>query len=515
MYDVLIIGTGIVGCFLAHELSHYELSSAAVDRENDVACGATMANSAIIHAGNDPEDGTLKARLNLEGARQYEDICNNLHVPYEKVGSFTAAAGEEEEKTLFELYRKAKERGISASILDGAEARKMEPLLSSHVTKVLALPDTAVVCPWETAEALMEEAVLNGTELLLNHQVTGIERMEENGSRFRVHMEIHRGGKENGNIEKAVVEAKVILNAAGVFCDDIYGLVCPERTLKGDSEIRMKIGPRRGEYFVLDRQEKPAVSRVLYPVPGKTGKGVLAVPTVHGNVLLGPDSRDTSDKEGIDNTAEGLEYVKEQIGKVLETVPWLKIIRSFAGLRAKGNTGDFIIEESPEVPGFINVAGIESPGLSSAPAIASYVRKDILKERMFGEGFTWRKKVEYQRRKPPVIMERLSREEKNRMIAANPTYGKIVCRCERISEGEIIDSIRKPVGARSIKGVKKRVRPGMGRCQGGFCEPEIVRILARELGIREEEVVYDREGVRLFEAMEKSLTEGRRTDEAL
>lgn len=486
MYDVLIIGAGITGCFLAHELSQYELSAAVVDKESDVACGATMANSAIIHAGNDPENGTLKARLNLEGSRQYEELCRRLHVPYKKTGSFTAASGEEEECILEELFKRAEARGIEARIMDGDEARKLEPALNCRVTKVLELKDTAIIGPWEMAEALMEEAVINGTELFRNCQVTGICKKEQF---FRI------------ETTKGVLEARIIINAAGIYADRLYGMISSGKTMRG-KEGPMEINPRRGEYFVLDRQENPLVSRVIYPVPGKMGKGVLAVPTVHGNVLIGPDSKDIADKEGICNTTEGMEFVKDQIGRIMETVPYHKIIRNFAGLRARGNTGDFIIEESPDVSGFINVAGIDSPGLSSAPAIADFVRREILREEMFGEDFSWKKKAVYHSRKAPVVMKDLTLEEKNRMIRKNPAYGKIICRCEQISEGEILDAIRKPVGASGIKGIKKRVRPGMGRCQGGFCEPEIVKLLAKELGIREEDVVYDRAGVTLLEAME-------------
>ena len=473
MYDVLIVGAGITGCFLADELSRYELSVAVLERENDVACGSTMANSAIIHAGNDPEEGTLKARLNLEGSRSYEDICKRLHVPYKKIGSFTVASGSGEEKVLAALFDRAKARGIEARLLSGDEARVLEPTLSKSVTQALELPETAVIGPWETAEALMEEAVLNGVQLFLNREVTGIFRREEG---FVVET---AGGEE--------FPARIVVNAAGLYADELYGMVSGGRRLRG-TDSPLEITPRRGEYFVLDKLEKPLVSRVIYPVPGKLGKGVLAVPTVHGNVLLGPNSMDMDDKEGIDNTREGLDYVKSQLGRILEQVPYGKVIRNFAGLRAKGNTGDFIIEESPEAPGFINAAGIESPGLSSAPAIASYIRKEIIRTELLAPGFTWKEKKEYRHRKPPIVMAELSEEERNAVIKADPAYGRIVCRCEQISEGEVAAAIRKLVGAVSIKGVKKRVRPGMGRCQGGFCQPEIVKLLARELGIDEDEV---------------------------
>ncbi len=487
MYDVLIIGAGITGSFLAWELSRYELKTAVAERENDVACGSTMANSAIIHGGNDPEDGTLKAKLNLEGSRRYEEICRLLKIPYKKTGSFTAASGREEEAVLEKLYERAVERGIRARLLDGERAREMEPHLSRAVTKVLEIPDTAVIGPWEAAEAAMEEAVLNGTELFLDCEITEIRRTEEG------FLAVSGSGK--------AFSARIIVNAAGVYSDRIYGLVCPARTLSGREEP-LTITPRRGEYYVLDRMEKPFVSRVIYPVPGAKGKGVLAVPTVHGNILLGPDARDIADREGTDNTPEGLAYVRENLERILEEVPYEKVIRSFAGLRARGNTGDFILEEAPGVPGFINAAGMESPGLSCAPAAAAYIRKELIRPELLGAGFCWKEKTSYIRRKAPVVMAELTEEERNRIIREDPSYGRIVCRCEQISEGEIAAAIRKPVGAVSIKGVKKRVRPGMGRCQGGFCQPEVVRILARELGIREDQVVYDRSGVPFLREME-------------
>lgn len=487
MFDVLIIGAGITGCFLAHELSEYELKTAVLERENDVACGSTMANSAIIHAGNDPEDGTLKARLNLEGSRQYEAICERLHVPYRKTGSFTVASGAEEERILQELYERAAERGVQAQLLSGKTAKSMEPNLADSVTMALYLPDTAVVGPWELAEALLEEAVLNGTEFFRNSEVSGIEKTAEG---FRV--------KTAGG---TVFESRIIVNAAGVYGDLVGRMADPEGRLRGTEEP-LSITPRRGEYFVLDQMEEPFVSRVIYPVPGVMGKGVLAVPTVHGNVLLGPDSIDIENREGRDNTPEGLAFVREQLSRVVKNVPYGKVIRNFAGIRARGNTGDFILEESPAVPGFIQAAGIESPGLSSAPAIASYIRTELIRTELLGEGFCWRKKEAYRQRTAAPVMAELSLEEKQELIRRDPSYGHIVCRCERITEGEVREAIRKPVGAVSIKGVKKRVRPGMGRCQGGFCQPEIVRILAEELGIPRDQVVYDRDQVKFLEKLE-------------
>ena len=458
MYDIIIIGAGIVGTILAKDLSQFHCKVALLDKENDVANGATNANSAIIHTGYDPEDNTLKAKLNVEGARMYESLCEELHCKYKTVGAFIVACGEEEEKHLDVLADRAKRRNIPFEWLSGDQAREKEKNLSLSVTKALNFYTTAVVYPWQIAEACAEVAVNNGVELLLNHEVIGINQSQDC---YIVHT-------SSGDLE-----TKMIINASGIYADQIHKMV--------SKEIKYEMKPKRGEYYVLDN-DISFVERIIFPVPSKKGKGVLAVPTVYGNTLLGPNS-ELQDDTG--TSRDGLAYVKENIQKTMQNVPYQKVIRTFAGLRPSSTSKDFIIEEV--IPNFIDVASIESPGLASAPAIAKYVIENFVSKRISLEN----NPDATQTRKKPVVMCELNDEEKNEMIRKNPLYGKIICRCESISEQEIIDCIHKPVGARSIKGVKKRVRPGMGRCQGGFCEPYVLEILARELNLSPLEVLQD------------------------
>lgn len=465
-YDVIIIGAGIIGSFIAHRLSKKECRVLVIDKNADVADGATMANSAIVHSGHDPKPGTLKAMLNVRGNRMYPDICKELGVTYKPVSAFVVATDETEKEKLQALFAQAKERKIPASVISGDKARELEPNLSDSVIEALELPTTGIIYPWEVAIALMEEAVLNGTELLLEEHVSGICKTE------------------NGFLVKTVkgtYESHYVINAAGGYADDIYNMLL--NSMGRETEVPYSITPRRGEYYVLDKMEKPLVNRVIYPVPGPMGKGVLVVPTTHGNILLGPNAEETEEKDGVNTTADALAFVKKNVGKTVKNIPFDKVIRTFAGLRPTPDTGDFIIEESKEADGFVNVAGIESPGLASAPAIAEYVCENVMKEK-----FIYSDKAEYKKRIPQVILSRLSEDEKNLLVKENPDYGQIVCRCEQVSRGEIIDAIRRPVGAKTVKGVKKRVRPGMGRCQGGFCEPYVVDILAAELGISPLEV---------------------------
>ena len=460
--DVTIIGAGIIGSFIAHNLSKKECSVLVLEKNADVADGATMANSAIVHSGHDPKPGTLKALLNVRGNRMYKEICEKLGVSYQPVSSYVVATDEAEKKTLDVLYAQAMEREIPVKRITGDQARKEEPNLADHVVEALELPTTAIIYPWEVAIALMEEAVLNGTELHLEEAVTGISRTDQ--------------GKFLVKTGKAVYESRYIVNAAGVYADIIYQMALTGCGMEKTPEFSIK--PRRGEYYVLDKMKEPLVSRVIYPVPGPAGKGVLVVPTTHGNVLLGPNAENIEDREAVNTTAEALTYVKQNVCKTVKNIPFDKVIRTFAGLRPGSDVNDFVIEQSKTLRGFVNVACIESPGLASAPAIAEYVCDTVMKEE-----FSYPPKEEYCRRKPMTVLKNMETEEKNRLVRENPDYGQIICRCEQVSKGEIIDAIRRPVGAKSVKGVKKRVRPGMGRCQGGFCEPAVVEILAEELGI--------------------------------
>lgn len=471
MYDVVIIGAGITGTVIAKDLSKYKLKVALLDKENDIADGATMANSAIIHTGYDPKDGTLKAKCNVEGARMWKDLCKDLGCKYEVVGAYIAAVGEEEENTIEVLRDRAERREVPYEILTGEEARANEPNLSEHVTKVLSFPTTAVVYPWEAATACAEVASNNGTEVYLNECVEDIKKEDD-----------HYIVKTNNHS----FESKVVINAAGVMADQIAGMVMD------DPGFHMT--PRKGEYFVIDNNIH-YVNHVVFPVPSSKGKGVLAVPTVYGNTLIGPNSNYVDDKYDVGSSKEGLDYVRENANKILNNVPLRSTIRNFAGLRPSSSSSDFIIEEAEGLKGFINVASIESPGLASAPSISKYVidhfvSKDL--DLVVNEDAVMT-------RKRPIVVDELTDEEKAKLIKENPLYGKIICRCEKISEGEILDAIHRPVGARSVKAIKKRVRPGMGKCQGGFCEPKVVAILARELNVEPTDVVLDTKTSQILE----------------
>ena len=464
MYDIVIIGAGITGAMLSWKLSQYRLRVAVLEKENDIAEGATMANSAVVHVGYDPEDGTLKAELNVKGAQQYASVCETLHCGYKTVGAYIAACGAEEEKHLDLLAGRADARGIPYRFLSRGEALAEEPNLSDQVTKVLDFYTTAIIYPWEVANACMEVACTNGTELHLNSPCQAIEKTADGWLVKTPHGDF---------------ETKYIVNAAGVHAEQIHAMV---------AEPQWHATPRKGEYYVLDEDAKP-VRHIIFPVPSKEkGKGVLAIPTVYGNTLLGPNSDFLDDPDDNGTTDAGLAYVRANLAKTLKNIPLNRSIRTFAGIRPTTTCPDFIIEEAAGAPHFIDAVSIESPGLASSPAIADRIIS------ILAESLPLDKNPEaVMTREAPVILKLLSPGERSRLIAENPAYGRMICRCTQVSEGEIVDAIRRPCGARTVKGVKKRVGPGFGRCQGGFCEPKVVAILARELGISPLEVVYDSE----------------------
>ncbi len=467
MYDVVIIGAGIIGSLLAYDLSRYNLNVAVLEKNHDIANETTMANSAIIHTGYDPEENTLKALLNPLGARRYFTLCKDLHTPFQQIGSFVAACGPEEEAHLDVLEKRAQERGIAYKRMDAKQARQQEPNLSSGVSEVLFFPETAIVYPWLIAQAALETAMKNGTKLFLDSPVIALEKDETN---FQV------------ITPNQVLKTKVVVNAAGLGAEKVMALL---------EEPSFTMIPKRGEYFVLE-EGCDVVRSIVFPVPSSKGKGVLCIPTVYGNTLVGPTSQvlDTLEREAADlviTSQAGLDQVKQEANKVVENIPFGKVIRSFAGVRPSSNRGDFILEESTNHPGFILAAGIDSPGLASAPAISDYLIEHFISKHVDLQ----ENPKAIRTHQAMVPMRFLNEKERQAKIAQNPLYGKIICRCMQVSEGEIIDAIHSPCGARSIKGVKKRVGPGFGRCQGGFCEPLVVDILARELKISPLDVVLD------------------------
>jgi glycerol-3-phosphate dehydrogenase len=464
MYDFLIIGAGVSGALIARDLSRYHCRVGIIEKENDVANGVTGGNSAMIHSGHDPKDGTMKMKMNIRGNAMYEELCRDLKVDLWWNGAMVVAVGEDELPGLHFLYNQAVARNIPCTLLNREEALALEPNLSDGMIAGLDLPTTGLVSPWELTIAAIEDAMNNGVELFLAHKVTSIDMHPE-------YYDVHT--------TKGDYQARFVINCAGLFADDIYHMV-------SDSKA-WGITPRKGEYFILDKANPTIVRRTIYPLPSEKGKGVLVIPTVHHNVLLGPSSELVTDRDAIDNTYDVLEYVRREVGKCVKNIPMAENIRTYAGIRPTGTGHDFIIEEAPDAPRFVNVAAIESPGLVSAPAISEYVLNEIIAKK-----FDFVAKTEPRiERKPWIIINRMTPEEKQQIVATDPKFAQMICRCEHISEGEIVDIIHRNCGARTVKGVKRRARPGAGRCQGGFCEPKIVNILARELHISPLDVLLD------------------------
>lgn len=459
MYDVVVVGAGVVGAMVARELSAYEIKICILEKENDVAMGATKANSAIVHAGFDAKEGSLKAKLNVVGSKMMKKVANELGVKYKNNGSLVIAFNEDERRSLNELLERGLKNGVCGlEILERDELKKMEPDISDKVLCALYAPTGAIICPYELTVAAIGNAMDNGAELKLNFEVSEINKILD-------------GYELVSSKEK--IKAKCVVNAAGVFSDKIAQMI-------GDNSF--KITPRRGEYILLDKECGGKVSKTIFRTPGKMGKGILISPTVDGNLLLGPTSEDISDKNESATTKEGLEKVIKEAGENINGIPFSKAITSFCGLRATGDTGDFIIN-SPK-KGFINVGGIESPGLTASPAIALMVKGIVEKQ-----GISLKKKEFFSpKRRPMHQFREAGIEEKNKIIKENKAFGKVICRCENVTEGEILEAIRQNPKPSDLDGVKRRTRAQMGRCQGGFCTPYIIKLLAKELGVPCEEI---------------------------
>ena len=470
MYDVAIIGAGIVGTAIARELAKYNLKIVIIEKDSDVANGTTKANSAIVHAGFDPEPGTLKAQLNAEGNRLFEDLCKELDVPFHRTGSLVVGFCKEEMETLKQLYERGLENGIPGlRLLSKEELHKKEPGLNEEAVGALYAATAGITDPYLLAIALAECAVENGADIKLDCPVTAIEKTE---SGFKITC-----GAGSGEI----IATGSVINSAGLYADQINEMV---------NTPTFKIKPSRGEYFLLDKKTGKHARHVLFPCPTELGKGVLLTSSAHGNLIIGPNAEAVDSKEATETTAEGLEYVRKNAEKLKKGLPFDEVITSFSGLRAKTDHGDFIIEESEESPGFINVAGIDSPGLAAAPAIAVYVAGML--DQLCGP-LEKRGDFRTRARSHKPFMS-LKPDEKLAMIKEDPRFGRVICRCESITEGEIVRAIHGPVGARTIDGIKKRTRPGGGRCQGGFCGPRVMQIIAREMEMDLVDVKKDNPG---------------------
>lgn len=453
-YDVVVVGGGVTGCAIARELSRYELNCCLMERAEDVCSGTSKANSAIVHAGYDAVPGSLKAKFNVQGNAMMGALSEELDFEFQRNGSMVLCFAEEDRPGLDALYDKGVANGVpDLRIISGDEARAMEPNLSDQVVAALYAPTGGIVCPFGLTIALAENACDNGVEFKLNTEVLEISAVE--------------GGyllKTN----QGDFTARFVVNAAGVYADVFHNMV---------SGRKLQLIPRKGDYCLLDHEAGDHVSHTIFQLPGKYGKGVLVAPTVHGNLLLGPTAVDVEDKENTATTAQELADVIRKTAISVKNIPYNKVITSFSGLRAHETGDDFIIGEAEDAKGFFDAAGIESPGLSSAPAIGVYLAELIAQKAEAG------KKADFKAvRKGIPQVSKLSFEERAALIKERPDYGTIVCRCENVSEGEIVDSIRRTLGATSLDGVKRRVRQGMGRCQAGFCTPRTMEILARELG---------------------------------
>lgn len=455
MYDVIIIGAGVSGCACARELSRYRLNICVLEKEEDVCCGTSKANSAIIHAGFDAEAGSLMAELNVRGNYLMDQLSRNLDIPFRRIGSLVICRSEAELPGLQALLDRGRENGVpDLSILSRDEVKAMEPNITDDIYAALYAPTGGIICPFELNIALAENAFTNGVEFRFNTKVLNIE---------------HKKDFYDLETSDGVYEARYILNAAGVYADVFHNMV---------SRNRIHITPRRGDYCLLDKSAGAHVSHTIFSLPDKLGKGILVTPTVHGNLLLGPTAIDIEDRDGVNTTADGLSQVLEKAGRNVKDLPLRQVITSFAGLRAHEDGHEFIIKEVKDAEGFIDCAGIESPGLTSCPAIGERVAQ-ILTEKIHPE-----EKPDFCGTREGIAKPSdLTREEYQRLICEHPAYGNVICRCETITEGEILDAIHRPLGARSLDGVKRRTRAGMGRCQSGFCSPRVMEILARELNV--------------------------------
>ncbi|MDT2639936.1 NAD(P)/FAD-dependent oxidoreductase [Enterococcus dongliensis] len=470
MYDVIIIGCGIVGAATAYELSKYQLNTLVLEAENDVSLGATRANSAILHAGYDPEPNTLMARLNVEGAKRAKELCQKLSVHYNQIGSLVVAFSDEELALIQTLYDRGVKNGVEGlELLDQAALHKKEPNLSHKSLGALYAPTAAIVNPWEFCLALAETAVKNDVTIALNNRVTAIRKIE-NGYEVTTN--------------QATYQTKYIFNAAGVHSDDIHNLI---------AEPTFEITPNRGEYYLLDKSEGDVVHHVIFQCPSSSGKGVLISPTVHGNLVVGPNSEsiqrsDLDSGKDTGNTITGLKTVVDLAKKSVPDLNLRQSIRNFSGVRANSSAGDFVLQEA--APGFIDLAGIKSPGLTSAPAIAVYAIELLEKS----AGRTFEQKEVHIDSREKIVFQELNFKEKNELISKNTSYGRVICRCETVTEGEIRTAAQSPIPPVSVDGVKRRCNAGMGRCQGGFCGPRVVDILADELNVSPLTILQDREG---------------------
>lgn len=473
MFDIIILGSGVTGAFIARELAKYKVNVLVLDKENDVGNVTSMANSAIVHSGYDPLSHTLKAKFNVLGNKMYDKVCEELDVKFIRTGSMTVATSEEHLKILEDLSQRAKENGVEIKLLTKEEAHAKEPNLSDNVIAALFCPTAGIVDPFNLVVHAMENAIDNGVKLMLNQEVIGLTKIEEG---YKV-------------ITKTdTFEGKIIINATGVNGDYISSLAC-------DNKVTIKA--RKGEYYVLDHFDDSFLSMPIFPLPSIKGKGILMTPTSSHNYLVGPSSEFVDDKYDVSTDSLTLSEVKKQASLIMKNIPFNMTIRTFAGNRPTPSNHDFVIQIENEH--FINVIGIESPGFASAPAIGEYVVNALVSKLI-----KLNKKDDFNPYvKKYAHMKDLSLKERNELIKSNPKYGHIICKCEYVSEQEILDVLNRSCPPHSIKALKKRVRAGFGRCQGGMCQPSVLNILASYYNVDVKDVNYDDLGTNIIDEVTK------------
>lgn len=480
MEDIIIIGAGATGSFIARNLSAYHLEVLVLDKENDVANGTTNANSAIAHSGYDPLPGSLKARFNVLGNRMMDRVCEELDVPFNRCGTLTIALEEKQLATLSELQKRGEANGVPTRLCSAEEVLSMEPHINKSVKGALLCPTGGILNPFLLAIHAMENAIDNGVKLALNEEVLAIDKIA-GGYRVRT--------------AKNAYETRMVINAAGVYADKIAKMVGP---------VSWSIKPRKGSYYVLDHYGGDLVNHVLFPLPSEKGKGILVTRTTTDNYLVGPSSNWQDDRDDVSTDPFTMKEVREQATLLVPSIPFNQQIRVYSGLRATPSTHDFIIEPSAIDPYFINVAGIESPGLVSSPAIGAYVAQNLvipLLKPSLNESFN-------PRVKPYPHPQLMPLEERRAFIAEHPKYGHILCDCEKVSEGEMLEALSRSVPCHSVKAMKKRVRAGFGKCQGGFCQPKVMRLMAQYYGVSIKDIPYDKEHGYILKEESKKGEEG-------
>jgi len=466
MFDVIVVGAGCVGAFTARKLSSYQLNVLVIEKENDVGNATSMANSAIVHSGYDPVPGTLKAKFNVLGNKMYPELCRDLDVHFEQIGSLTVALYDEQIPMLKELAERSKQNGVEVKLLSKEEVLEMEPNISPDVKGALLAPSAGIVNPFTLVVHAMENAVDQGVQLHLNEEVKEIKSLQDG---FEV------------TTSKGKYQTKVLINCAGIYGDKIHSLIEP---------IDYNIRARKGQYFVLDHYAKGLVNHVIFPLPSEKGKGILVSPTTSGNYIVGPSSEWSDDKDLVSCDKPTLDNVRAQAQAMVPSIPFNQVIRIFAGNRPTPSTHDFVIGTAKQYPNFINASGIESPGLVSSPAIAEYIVETyVSKVLTLVKKDSWIGKV-----RPRVHLNELSESERNALIKKDHHFGRIICNCEKVTYGEILDELSRSVPPHSVKALKKRTRAGFGKCQGGFCQPLVIQILAEHYGVKFSDINYDKLG---------------------